>query len=101
MAAVPAGIRDRVASDTTTIVRNPSGTDHAAGHASSVCVQPGGARSARVASTAPSAAPPPVTSPATAPGGVSPRHQMPRTSSGQNEDADTAKARPTASATGT
>ena len=38
--------------------------------------------------------------PAAAPGGVSRRHQMPSTSSGQKEDADTAKASPTASATG-
>lgn len=101
MAAVPAGIRDRVASETTTIVRKPSGTDQAAGQASIVWIQPAGASPARVASTALSAAPPPVTSPATAPGGVSPRHQMPSTSSGQNDDADTANARPTASATGT
>ena len=37
--------------------------------------------------------------PAAAPRSVSPRHQMPSTSSGQNDDAATAKARPTTSDT--
>ena len=44
---------------------------------------------------------PPTSSPAIAPASVSPRHQMPSTSSGQNVDAATAKASPTARATPT
>ncbi|KYG51307.1 hypothetical protein AWI43_28065 [Streptomyces sp. WAC04657] len=98
---MPGGIRRGVARETRTMVRKPSGTDQTAGQAIRVCGQPPGASPARVAMTAARAEPPPSRSPAIAPGGVSRRHQMPRTSSGQKEEAETAKARPTASATGT
>ncbi len=54
---------------------------------------------AMVSTTAPATAPPPTSIPAIAPASVSRRHQMPSTSSGQNVDAATAKASPTARAT--
>ena len=54
-----------------------------------------------VATTAEPDSPPPTTRPATAPAAVRPRHQMPRTSSGQKVDAATANASSTAWATGT
>ena len=59
-------------------------------------------RRARAASQRPPRATsrPPATRPAAAPGAVSPRHQMPSTSSGQNVEAATAKARPTTWPTG-
>ncbi len=44
---------------------------------------------------------PPTSSPAMAPGAVNPSHQMPSSSSGQNVEAATAKARPTVRATPT
>ena len=52
-------------------------------------------RPSTVISTARPDSPPPIISPAAAPTGVSPRHQIPSTSSGQNVDAATANARPT------
>src|ERR1041384_4200133 len=91
----PFGIRSRVANDTTTITRNATGPAPAAGCATSGSSQPDGGPANTVHSTAPAAAPPPVTIPAAAPADVNPRHQMPSTSSGQKLDAATANARPT------
>ena len=51
-------------------------------------------RPRKVSSTAVTAPPPPARMPAAAPRSVSPRHQMPSTSSGQNDEAATAKAKP-------
>src|SRR5690349_25086203 len=95
--ATPAGTRWRVSSETEPMTANASGTVQAAGWASSAEAQPpnwfGPANT--VTSTAPTAAPPPATTPAAAPAAVSPRHQMPSTSSGQKLDAATANASPT------
>src|SRR5699024_9129567 len=60
---------------------------------------PGGAASASVAMTAPPEASPPPSMPTAAPYAVSPRHQIPRTSSGHNVEAATANASPTDVAT--
>ena len=100
-APCPRGTRPGVARDTSIIVRKPSGTDQSGG--------PGeqGVQRARAGEAGHGRGDGQRTRsrrrpacPAAAPGGVSRRHQMPRTSSGQKEEADTAKARPTASATG-
>ncbi|CAI4150995.1 hypothetical protein CCOS2040_01520 [Streptomyces albidoflavus] len=101
VALVCGGTLPGVARETRTMVRKPTGTDQTAGQASRVCSQPERTTPATVRPTASSEAPPPSRSPATAPGGVSRRHQMPRTSRGQKAEAETAKAMPTASATGT
>src|SRR3954451_2294649 len=95
----PAGTRARVARDTDTITVNASGTDQAAGSPSSTAGQPVSGGPARLTALAASAAPPPASTPAAAPGAVSPRHQMPRMSSGQKLDAATANASPTTSET--
>src|SRR6185437_1726417 len=79
---------------TTTMVRNASGTVNTAGCASRAC-QSGGSTPAAAGSTAANARPPPSRMPAAAPASVNPRHQMPNTSSGQNDEAATAKASPT------
>ena len=95
-----AGRRDRVASrDPTIMVANAIGTVHAAGCASSTPHQPGAVTPNSVRITAPPASSPPTTRPAPAPRAVSPRHQMPSTSRGQNVEAATAKASSTAFAT--
>ena len=81
-------------------VANATGTVAAAGWASSAPLQPGcGPRRAVTTRTAVAARPPPTTMPGERAGAVRPRHQMPSTSSGQKDEAATAKARPTASAT--
>lgn len=95
VAATSAGARRRVAMDTATITVNASGTVQAAGCSVSVAGQPDSGGPSTVTSTAPIAAPPPASTPAAAPRSVSPRHQMPSTSSGQKLDAATAKANPT------
>src|SRR4051812_21999995 len=93
------GTASRVASETATMAAKASGTLQAAGWPSSTSLQLSGSPSYSVQTTPALAPRPPARSPATAPDGVSPRHQMPSTSSGQNVDAATAKARPTARAT--
>src|SRR3954452_23903370 len=89
----------RVAGDTATMVRKASGTVHSAGCATTAPAQPDGARPTITLMTAVADVAPPTTIPATAPGAVSPRHQMPRSSNGQNVEAATAKASSTAWAT--
>src|ERR1700684_791861 len=87
-----------VASDTTIITANASGTVQMAGCPSSTAPQPPCAAPNIVAIIAARHEPPPTTMPAAAPTLVSPRHQMPSTISGQNEEAAIANAQPTSRA---
>ena len=96
-----AGTRSRVSRLTTTIVTRAAGTLQAAGWPSSTATHPVVVLLISVQPTATPEPSPPTSSPATAPGAVSPRHQMPSSSRGQNVDAATAKARPTVRATPT
>jgi hypothetical protein len=96
-----AGTDARVSRDTTTIVASEAGTDQAAGCPSSAAAQPEDDEVASVQATAAPDPSPPTNSPATAPAGVSPRHQIPSISRGAKVEAVTAKARPTVRATAT
>src|SRR5580698_7364 len=66
-----------------------------AGYPSSTALQPVRASPAMVVRMAAQHPPPPMRTPARAPRQVRSRHQMPRTSSGQNDDAAMANAQPT------
>ena len=83
------------------MVRKDAGTDQAAGWPRSAEVQPDDGETASVQATAAPEPKPPTSSPATAPTGVSPRHQIPSISSGAKVEAVTANARPTVRATAT
>src|SRR5690349_12224269 len=98
---VPIGTEPGVAYETRTATRNAVGTVQAAGWARRAPSHPpptelGPPRTVIVVAVR--ARTPPVTRPAVAPATDSRRHQTPRTSSGQNVDAATAKANPTVSA---
>src|SRR6478672_6822486 len=86
---------DRVSSDTTTMVTNEAGTETTAGWPTGDSREPVGMPGTTRTTRAPSETPPPTISPANAPAVVRPRHQMPRTSNGQNVEAATANAMPT------
>src|SRR5262245_39816334 len=90
-----AGTRCRVSADAPIITVKARGTVHAAGWATSGAAQSGAGAPTTVHQTAVTAAPPPATMPAAAPGAVRPRHQIPSTSSGQKLEAATANASPT------
>ena len=87
-----------VARDTIAVTAKAIGTVQAAGWDSRAPAQPPRTPPNTVTRTAVIARAPPATRPAVAPTVESPRHQTPSTSSGQNVDAATAKARPTVSA---
>src|SRR5215475_7894258 len=90
-----AGTWAAVSRDASTITANAIGTVQAAGCDISAPVQPCRLGPRTVTSTDAAANPPPTSRPAPAPVAVSPRHQVPSTSSGQNDDAATANASPT------
>ena len=96
--AVPRGTREGVARDTIVVTVKAIGTVHAAGWDSRAPAHPPRTPPNTVTRTAVIARAPPATRPAVAPTVDSPRHQTPSTSSGQNVEAATAKARPTVSA---
>src|SRR6478736_5220438 len=74
---------DLVTRDTTIMVTNAAGTDPTAGWPSSESSAPGSTRgNATDVTGAPSDSPPPTINPLIAPAVVSPRHQIPSTSSG-------------------
>ena len=94
-ASAVAGALPRSASETTTIVANASGTEITAGWLSSSCsvVLPASHASPRKISPLDTSEP--TTRPAAAPRAVSPSHQIPSSSSGQNVLAASANAQPT------
>src|SRR6476469_8704312 len=82
-------------SDTTTIVRNASGTDHGAGWATRMASQPVTGTPTSVPAMAPDDVTRPTSTPDIAPATVRRDHQMPSTSSGQNVEAATVNAQVT------
>ncbi len=76
-----------------------AGTLTSAGCATTAPSHPAGLPPSITVSTADAERTPPIERPATAPGAVRPRHQMPSSRSGQKVDAATAKASSTACAT--
>src|SRR2546430_388571 len=87
LAPTSVGSRRAVRRETTTIVRKAAGTVQAAGWPSSASAQPGPGWATIVIRMAADASPPPTAMPAPAPAAVRPRHQIPRTRSGQELEA--------------